>query len=265
MPNNTRFIMEVNKSEKGISMQTAKGKNTAGLKTKRKEAEKDISGQNHKGKNTAGLKAKRKEAEKILPMLEAKDLSFRYQQHTPWILRNLSFSIGQGERVALLGDSGCGKSTLSKILAGYLKPTKGEVLWKGQPLPEKGYCPVQWISQHPEQSVNPRWKMDKILRESWNPTDSFLSKLQIEKEWLKRWPIELSGGELQRFSIARVLGPKTEFLICDEISTMLDVATQAQIWQVLLEESRRRGLGMLVVTHNLALAQRVADRIMELK
>lgn len=81
---------------------------------------------------------------------------------------------------------------------------------------------------------------------------------------MKRWPIELSGGELQRFCIARVLGPKTKFLVCDEITTMLDVITQAQIWQVILQETKRRGMGLLVITHNLALADKVCNRVVGL-
>ena len=81
---------------------------------------------------------------------------------------------------------------------------------------------------------------------------------------MKRWPSELSGGELQRFCIARALGPKTKFLICDEISTMLDVITQAQIWQKVLAAAKKGGLGLLVVTHNKALAARVCERIIEL-
>ena len=144
---------------------------------------------------------------------------------------------GQRQRVALVGPSGCGKSTLAGILAGYEIPESGEVLWEGRPLERRGYCPVQMIGQHPEQAVNPRWRMEKILRECWNPKEELLQRMGIEKSWMTRWPNELSGGELQRFCIARVLGPETKFLVCDEISTMLDVITQAQIWQILLEET----------------------------
>ena len=86
----------------------------------------------------------------------------------------------------------------------------------------------------------------------------------IEKEWLKRWPSELSGGELQRFCIARVLGPDTRFLICDEISTMLDVITQAQIWHLLMEYAEKKQMGLVVVTHNMALAEKVCTRIVSL-
>lgn len=196
--------------------------------------------------------------------LEARNISFRYNKDGPWILKNVSLTVKAGERVALVGPSGYGKSTLAKILSGYERPVSGEVLWDNKPLPEQGYCPVQMVYQHPEKAVNPRWKMERILKEGWNPDELTLKELGIEKAWLKRWPSELSGGELQRFCIARVLGPDTKFLICDEISTMLDVITQAQIWQKVLAVAEKNHLGMLVVTHNMALAKKVCNRIVEL-
>ncbi|MEG1946565.1 MAG: ABC transporter ATP-binding protein [Lachnospiraceae bacterium] len=197
-------------------------------------------------------------------LLEAKNVSFRYGKKSDWILKNVSLTVKPGERVALIGPSGYGKSTLSKILAGYEKPEQGEILWNGKPFTKKGYCPVQMIYQHPEQAVNPRWKMKQVLEECWKPEKELLEKMGIEEEWMKRWPVELSGGELQRFCIARVLGPETEFLICDEISTMLDVITQAQIWQVVLDIVKERNMGMIMVTHNMALAEQVCDKIVEL-
>jgi len=81
---------------------------------------------------------------------------------------------------------------------------------------------------------------------------------------MSRWPTELSGGELQRFCTARVLGPETKYLICDEISTMLYVITQAQIWQLAMQIAEKNQLGLIVVTHNMALAGKVCDRIVEL-
>lgn len=191
--------------------------------------------------------------------LEAKNITFSYGKHS--ILNRVSLSIEQGEHVGLIGPSGCGKSTLSKLLSGYLQPDSGEILWNGHALPKRGYCPVQMIYQHPEKAVNPRWKLQKTLCEAWFPEQAFLDAMGIEEEWLRRWPNELSGGELQRFCIARALGPKTQFIIADEMTTMLDVITQAQIWKLLLEEVDRRGLGLLMVTHNLALAQRICSRI----
>ena len=192
-------------------------------------------------------------------LLEAKDISFSYQKGKP-ILNHVDLKIQSGERVALVGPSGCGKSTLSQILSGLLSPSSGEVLLDKKPLPEKGYCPVQLIYQHPEKAVNPRWKLQKTLMEAWSPDDSFLREIGIQKEWMSRYPIELSGGELQRFCIVRALGPKTKFIIADEISTMLDVITQAQIWNLILEMVNQRDLGLLVVTHNLALAQKICTR-----
>ena len=197
-------------------------------------------------------------------LLEVKNVSYRYSKNSKWILKDVSFTVDSKERVALVGPSGYGKSTLSKIISGYIKPDKGEVLWDGKPIPKKCYCPIQMIYQHPEQSVNPRWKMSKILNEGWNVDNNLLDEMGIEKSWLNRWPNELSGGELQRFCIARVLSPETKFLVCDEISTMLDVITQAQIWNLLLKISDKNKLGMLVVTHNIELAKKVCNRVIEL-
>lgn len=196
--------------------------------------------------------------------LEARNVSFRYDKHSSWILKDINLTVKAGERVALVGPSGYGKSTLSKILAGYEKPEEGEILWDGKPLPKTGYCPVQMIYQHPEKAVNPRWKMKKTLKEGWEPDQKTLDEMGIEAAWLERWPTELSGGELQRFCIARVLGPETKFLICDEISTMLDVITQAQIWRKVLDVVEKNHLGLIVVTHNMALAKKVCNRIVEL-
>lgn len=197
--------------------------------------------------------------------LSIANINFRYTEKSPWILKDINLKVESGERVGIIGPSGYGKSTLSKIIAGYEKPTSGNVLIDGKPIDEKGFCPVQMIHQHPELSVNPRWKMDKILNECWQPDDKMLKRFGIEKEWLKRWPNELSGGELQRFCITRVLAPETKFLICDEITTMLDVISQAQIWNVLLSIAEEKDYGMIIVTHNMELAKRVCTRIVDLR
>ena len=195
-------------------------------------------------------------------LLEAKNITFSYTKKKT-ILDNVSLGIEKGERVALVGPSGCGKSTLSQILAGYIKPDKGEVYFDGKLLPEKGYCPVQLIYQHPEKAINPRWKLGRTLTEAWEPDQELLDDMGIEKEWLTRYPIELSGGEMQRFCIARAMGPDTKFVIADEMTTMLDVITQAQIWELLLHIVDKRNLGMLVVTHNPLLAERICTRVIE--
>lgn len=196
--------------------------------------------------------------------LEAKDIFFRYDRRQPWVLENVNLSVESGERLALFAPSGYGKTTLAMLLAGYLTPTRGKVLLEGSPLPRRGVCPVQLIYQHPEKAINPRWKLKKVLEESGELRGDVLDAFGIERAWLDRFPRELSGGELQRFCVARALMSGAEFLICDEISTMLDVITQAQIWNVVLDEAERRNMGLIAVTHNRYLADKIATRVYDL-
>ena len=196
--------------------------------------------------------------------LEAKNVSFRYDRKQPWVLENCSLGIDRGERLALFAPSGYGKTTLALLMAGYLEPSKGEILLDGKRLPKKGVCPVQLIYQHPEKAINPRWRLKRVLEESGEMREDVLDAFGIERAWLDRFPRELSGGELQRFCVARALMSGADFLICDEISTMLDVITQAQIWNVVLEEAEKRNMGIIAVTHNRHLANRIADRIYDL-
>jgi len=193
-------------------------------------------------------------------LLEVKNIKFSHDGKTP-LIKGISFCIEAGERVALVGPSGCGKSTLAQIIAGYIKPHGGKILFDGAPLPDRGYCPIQLIYQHPEKAINPRWRLGKTLREAWDPDESLLKDLGIEKAWLDRYPSELSGGELQRFCIARALAPQTRLIIADEISTMLDVITQAQVWEVLLKVTQERGIGIIAITHSEDLAKRVCTRV----
>ena len=196
--------------------------------------------------------------------LEAKAVSFRYGRNQPWVLEDVSLRLEPGERMALFAPSGRGKTTLARLLAGYLTPTAGEILLDGAPLPKTGVCPVQLICQHPEQAINPRWRLARVLEESGALDDAVLDAFGIERAWLARYPRELSGGELQRFCVARALMSGAQYLICDEISTMLDVITQAQIWNVVLEEAQNRQMAILAVTHNRHLAERIAEKTVEL-
>ena len=197
--------------------------------------------------------------------LEAKHVSFRYSRKENWILKNVSFTVESGERVGIVAPSGYGKSTLSLLLAGYLHPTEGEILLDGAPLFQKGPCPVQLIYQHPEKAVNPRWRMKKVLQEAGVKEEEALSSFGIERAWLERYPRELSGGELQRFCVARSLVAGLSVLICDEITTMLDAITQAQIWNTLLQKAEQRGFSIVAVTHNGALANQICTRIFDLE
>jgi peptide/nickel transport system ATP-binding protein len=194
--------------------------------------------------------------------LEAKNLSFAYKGSRQ-ILSDYSLELQQGEFVALIGPSGGGKSTLAKLLAGIEKPKSGAVLFDDQPLPKRGYRPVQLVYQHPELAMNPRWKLGKSLTEGWEPDAELLTSLGIEQAWLNRWPNELSGGELQRFCLARALGPQTKFLIADEMTTMLDAITQAQIWDAIQARAKQHNMGVLVITHNRHLGERLSDRLIE--
>ena len=138
--------------------------------------------------------------------LEADRLSFQYDNGNRKILNNLSLYLDSGDRLGLSAPSGFGKTTCCKILAGYEKPDSGQVLLDGKPLSRyRGYCPVQMIWQHPELSVNPRLKMREVIREGNHVEPRIVEGLGIEKGWMDRYPGELSGGELQRFCIARAL------------------------------------------------------------
>lgn len=196
--------------------------------------------------------------------LEVKNVSFRYEPRLPWVLQNVSLNLERGARTALFAPSGYGKTTLAMLLAGYLQPTEGEILLDGAPLPKTGVCPVQLICQHPEKAINPRWRLARVLEESGALSDAVLDAFGIERAWLTRYPRELSGGELQRFCVARALMSGAQYLICDEISTMLDVITQAQIWNTVLAEAEKRNMAILAVTHNRNLAERIADEIVDL-
>lgn len=254
-------------------------------------------------------------------MLEARDVSFGYAGAVP-LYRGFNLSVAPGERVALSAPSGFGKTTLCRLLAGYEKPQAGSVLVGGEPLPERGVCPVQLVLQHPELAVDPRMRMADVLTEGRAsealapPLSSDVAKdeavadaasldganprvfsiaarsasrrafaksaasierlledtemrrlmdgLGIQRRWLSRFPHELSGGELQRFCLARALAARPRYLVADEISTMLDALTQARIWGFLLEELERGDGGLVFVSHSPALVRRVATRVVDL-
>ncbi len=193
-------------------------------------------------------------------MLEVQDITFSYQKNGNQILEHVNLSVGPEERLGILAPSGYGKTTLLKIISGYISPDAGRILVDGEPLVQKGYCPVQMIFQHPEQAVNPRLRMREVLKEGDGISKELIEGLGIEEDWKNRFPQELSGGELQRFCIARALGKGTQYLLCDEITTMLDFITQGQIWNFLIEETKRRGIGMVIVSHSQLLLDHVCTR-----
>lgn len=196
--------------------------------------------------------------------LKAENISFSYNKKRQ-ILKDVSLSINNNQIVGLIGDSGSGKSTLCKIMAGYISNYSGKVTLDGKEIPDKDYYPVQLIFQHPEKTMNPKWKMDKVLNEAWTPPQDLKDTFGLKDSWLTRWPSELSGGELQRFSILRALNPKTRFIIADEISTMLDAVTQVQIWEALIKHCKANNVGILAVSHDPELLEVICDDILYFK
>ena len=198
--------------------------------------------------------------------LEAKQLTFGYRgKNRKRVLESVDLTVVPGERVGLAGPSGRGKTTLCKLLSGFETPDGGTVLMDGKPLRDyRGICPVQMIWQHPETAVDPLMKLGDTLREGGPVEEELLEALHIQPAWLERYPAELSGGELQRFCIARALRPGVQYLLCDEITAMLDLITQAQIWTFLLEQAERRDLGLVIVSHNAPLLERLCTRIQDL-
>ena len=197
--------------------------------------------------------------------LKATNISFKYPSAKEYLLKDINLELDNNKVMGLIGDSGSGKSTLCKILSGYVTKYEGSVTFDGNPLPKKGFKPVQLIYQHPEKVMNPKWKMDTVLKESWDVPDEFLEEFGIQKSWLTRFPQELSGGELQRFSVLRSLNPETKFLIADEMTTMLDAITQVQILDSVLKIVKQRNMGFLLVSHDMDLVDTICDDKIYLK
>ena len=197
--------------------------------------------------------------------LKATNISFKYPSAKKYLLKDVNLELDNNKIIGLIGDSGSGKSTLCKILSGYVTKYEGNVTFDGNPLPKKGFKPVQLIYQHPEKVMNPKWKMDTVLKESWDVPDEFFEEFGIQKTWLTRFPQELSGGELQRFSVLRSLNPKTKFLIADEMTTMLDAITQVQILDSVLKIVKQRKMGFLLVSHDMDLVETICDDKIYLK
>lgn len=193
-------------------------------------------------------------------ILQAENLTFDYPCGTR-VFDGFELTVRSGERLGIYAPSGRGKTTLCKLLAGYEQPQKGRVTLDGKALKRyNGYCPVQLVWQHPEQVVDPRLPLGKTLAELGTPDPALVEALGIQPDWLTRYPAELSGGELQRFCIARALAPGVRFLLADELSAMLDLVTQAQLWNFLLQECGRRSIGLVAVSHSQPLLDRVCTR-----
>lgn len=195
-------------------------------------------------------------------MLEVKDVSYQYD-HSKWLFKNLNLTIERGEIVGMCGKSGSGKTTLVKMIAGYLTPIEGKIIIDGKKEDFRGVHPVQLIWQHPEKTINPKWKLIDVVREIDGFDKEIFDVLGIKRDWLYRRPHELSGGELQRFCIARAFGRETRYIMADEITSMFDAITQAQIWHAMIRLVKEFNIGVLAISHQIHLLKRISDRLID--
>lgn len=211
-------------------------------------------------------------------LMEMRDISKRYTSRGRLVVQDISFGLDRGETVALFGDSGSGKSTIGQIMAGLIPPTSGQILLDGQPLahPFRGKArqSIQLLFQHPEVSFDPRMKLIASLREPARflhksmTDDELLAHLDaygIYREHMDRYPAELSGGELQRMALARIMLVRPRLIVLDEPTSMLDVISQAQMIRLLRQVQKQDGLSYLFISHDIELCCRFASRIYRLE
>jgi len=195
-------------------------------------------------------------------MFEARNIHHRWPGSSTPTLDAVSLQVKPGEVVGVRAPSGRGKSTLARLLAGHLPLQHGELLLDGQPLQPFRWGrphPVQLVLQNAELAFNPRVKLRDAFANGVDGT--VLDALGARREWLARYAHELSGGELQRLSIARAFVPGLRVLIADELTAMHDTITQVQIWHALLELTRRSGLGIIAISHDEALLKAIGARM----
>lgn len=199
---------------------------------------------------------------------------FRRQVGVVRALDRVSFSVAPGEIVALVGGSGCGKTTLAKCVAGLLTPDSGQLRWDGQPLDgmrrEGRARLIQMVFQDPYASLNPKLSIGTQLREALRLRGDgrpgpLLESVGLSADALGHYPFQFSGGQRQRIAIARALATQPQLLIADEPLSALDVTTQAQILSLFRQLQKNRGLAILLITHDLAVADALADRIVVLQ
>ena len=218
-------------------------------------------------------------------LLKAKDLSKTFK--TGWLKRRSAFSLEkadirlqQGETIGIVGESGSGKTTLGLMLAGLLKPDKGRILFRGKDITDlslgerKRYRHhMQMVFQHPETTFNPKWKLQRSMAEpfclhkipfSKEMISEQLERVGLNKNILDRYPAQLSGGELQRAAIARVMSLNPAIVVLDEPTSMLDAITQARIIRLLEKIQKQKRVSYLFISHDLELIRLFCGRIYEL-
>jgi peptide/nickel transport system ATP-binding protein len=191
----------------------------------------------------------------------------------------VSFAIGPGETLGIVGESGCGKSTLGRLVLRLLAPTSGTIRFDGRDisaLSEPEMRPLrrdlQVVFQDPFSSLNPRLKVRDIIaeplenagigrRKTTARVGEMLELVGLGADVMGRYPHAFSGGQRQRIGIARALALRPRLLVCDEAVSALDVSVQAQILNLLLDLQRDLGLALLFISHNLAVVRYVSQRI----
>lgn len=215
-------------------------------------------------------------------ILEVKGLKKTfYKNKVPFVaVKDVSFQVGEGECVGIVGESGCGKSTTAKMITHLVEPDTGSVLLKGRETlflkgknERKLYEEIQMVFQTPQDSFDPRFSLGDGIMESMRNQGmkkkqakermyELLEMVELDREYALRYPHEVSGGQCQRAAIARALGPGPRLIICDEATSALDVTVQAQIVELLKKLQRERGLSLLFICHDLALVQHLCDHVL---
>lgn len=196
-------------------------------------------------------------------------------------VKKINFEVIKGETFAIVGESGCGKSTTANLLLNIEKPTSGSIFYHGRDLStfsredwREYRRKVQIIFQDPYSSLNPRWRVGKIIAEPLKlNTDlgnkeivekvyEIMAKVGLEEEWYHRYPHQFSGGQRQRIGIARALVLSPEVIVCDEPVSALDVSIQAQVLNLLLDLQEEFKLTYIFISHDLSVVEHISDRIM---
>ena len=208
-------------------------------------------------------------------VLSGKELhkSFGPKENRRHILKGVSFELYAGEILGIVGESGSGKSTILKLICGIEKPDSGELIYRDKPYtgmgPEKTGKFLQMIFQDAYGSFDPRMSMEKSLREGSDASEEemvrVIEEVGLTKDLLCRRPRHLSGGQCQRMSVARALLGHAEVLLCDEITSALDVTSQAQVVKMIEEVRKASNVSIIFVSHDLALVSNLCDRVIVLK
>jgi peptide/nickel transport system ATP-binding protein len=217
------------------------------------------------------------------PLLEVAGLEVRYRgvRGKQPAVNGVSFAIEPGRCVALVGESGSGKTTIGRCIAGLHVPTAGRIVFDGDELAGAARARsrdqrrrIQIVFQNPFESLNPRHRVGssierplRVLRglsrdEAKREVGELLERVRLPSRLGDRFPIELSGGERQRVAIARALAAKPDLLICDEVTSALDVSVQAAVLELLSELQRHLRLSMLFITHNLGVVACIGDSVL---